>query len=87
MAKEIAHNEEEGVVIVAEEQLEGRGRLEGEPGSPKEKGIYFSIILKPQVHPMKVSKLTLVGAAAVNLALEEMGVTSNIKWPNDINKG
>ncbi|NLL82533.1 MAG: biotin--[acetyl-CoA-carboxylase] ligase [Tissierellia bacterium] len=84
MAKEIAHNEEEGVVIVAEEQLEGRGRLGRTWESPKKKGIYFSIILKPQVHPMKVSKLTLVGAAAVNLALEEMGVTSNIKWPNDI---
>ena len=84
MAKEIAHKEEEGTVIVSEEQIEGRGRLGRPWESPKEKGIYFSIILKPQVHPTKVAKLTLVGAAAVQLALEEMGINSKIKWPNDI---
>lgn len=84
MAKEIAHKQGEGVVIVAEEQIEGRGRLGRTWDSPRGKGIYFSIILKPQVHPMKVSKLTLVGAAAVHLALEEIGIKSTIKWPNDI---
>lgn len=83
-AKDIAYNEEEGVVIVSEEQLEGRGRLGRAWESPKKKGIYFSIILKPQVAPTKVAKLTLIGAAAVNLALDEMGIDSQIKWPNDI---
>lgn len=84
MAKDIAHREEEGTVIVAEEQLEGRGRLGRTWESPKKKGIYFSIILKPRVSPTKVAKLTLLGAAAVNLALDEIGIHSQIKWPNDI---
>lgn len=84
MAKDIAHKEEEGVIIVAEEQYEGIGRLRRTWVSPKERGIYFSIILKPQVSPMEVAKLTLIGAAAVQLALNEIGINSEIKWPNDI---
>lgn len=83
-ANSLADQEEEGTTIVAEEQLAGRGRLGRDWISPKKKGIYFSIILKPQLHPMEVSKLTLLGAAAVHLALEEIGVDSKIKWPNDI---
>ena len=84
IAKDIANNEEEGVIIVAEEQTEGRGRL-GRPWvSYKKKGIYLSVILKPQVPPIKVAKLTLLGAAAVYLALDEIGINSEIKWPNDI---
>ncbi|NLC04583.1 MAG: biotin--[acetyl-CoA-carboxylase] ligase, partial [Tissierellia bacterium] len=40
--------------------------------------------LKPQVEPENVSKITLLGAAAVNLALDQMDINSQIKWPNDI---
>lgn len=83
-AKEIAFEEAEGVIIVAEEQLQGKGRLGRPWESPKRKGIYLSIILKPQLDPMKVAKLTLIGAGAVNAALEDMDIGSQIKWPNDI---
>ncbi|WFA07739.1 biotin--[acetyl-CoA-carboxylase] ligase [Tissierella sp. Yu-01] len=84
MAKDIAFEKGEGVVIVSEEQLEGRGRLGRTWVSPKKKGIYFSIVLKPQLPPTKIAKLTLIGAAAVNLAFKEIGIESQIKWPNDI---
>ena len=84
MARVIARKEEEGVIIVAEEQIEGIGRLGRAWISPKKKGIYFSLILKPQVPPTEVAKLTLIGAAAVHLALNEIGIYSEIKWPNDI---
>lgn len=83
-AKSLAHKEAEGFTLVAEEQVEGRGRLGRHWLSPENKGIYFSMILKPQVSPMDVSKVTLIGAAAVQLALENMGISSQIKWPNDI---
>lgn len=83
-AKEIALDEPEGTVIVSEEQTGGIGRLGRDWISPKKKGIWFTIILKPEVQPMEVSKIALVGAAAVNKALEDMGVNSGIKWPNDI---
>lgn len=83
-AKEIAFEEKEGLVVVSEEQLAGRGRLGRAWVSPKGKGIWMSIILKPKVDPMKVAKVTLLGAAAVNKALDNMNVKSQIKWPNDI---
>jgi BirA family biotin operon repressor/biotin-[acetyl-CoA-carboxylase] ligase len=83
-AKEIALEAPEGTVIIAEEQTEGIGRLGRTWLSPKGKGIWMSIILKPQVEPENVSKITLLGAAAVNLALYQMAIVSKIKWPNDI---
>ncbi len=83
-AKELAVNAEEGTVIVAEEQTSGKGRLGRSWSSPGRKGIYASIILKPDMEPFNAAKLTLLGAAAVALALEDCGIESQIKWPNDI---
>lgn len=83
-AKEIALEEKEGTVLVSEEQVGGKGRLGRQWLSPKGKGIWMSIILKPNVDPMKVAKITLLGAAAVHKALANMNIKSQIKWPNDI---
>ncbi|KYH34206.1 bifunctional ligase/repressor BirA [Clostridium tepidiprofundi DSM 19306] len=74
----------EGTVIVSEEQTLGRGRLGRKWISPKYKGIWMSIILRPNINPANVSKITHIGAAAVNKAIEDMGVKTYIKWPNDI---
>lgn len=75
---------EEGTVIVSEEQTSGRGRLGRSWISPKSSGIWMSIILKPNISPMMASRVTLIGAAAVHKALEEIGIDAKIKWPNDI---
>lgn len=83
-AKEIAQDEEEGAVLIAEEQTEGKGRMGRTWISPKGKGIWMTIILKPNIEPMKVPKITLIGAAAVHKALDKMGIKTQIKWPNDI---
>lgn len=83
-AKEIALKKDEGTIVIAEKQTKGKGRLGRNWTSPKGKGIWFSIILKPNVKPEKVPKITLIGAAAVNKALREIGIKSYIKWPNDI---
>lgn len=83
-AKEMASMEKEGTVIISEEQRTGKGRLGRDWLSPKGKGIYMSLILKPDVEPMKASRITLIGAAAVNKALANIGIRSEIKWPNDI---
>jgi len=83
-AKEIAAESKEGTLIISEEQTQGRGRLSRRWVSPKGKGLWFSIILKPDFKPEKVYKITLIGAAAITEALEDMGIKSYIKWPNDI---
>ena len=84
-AKELARlGESEGTVIISEEQTLGRGRLGRKWISPKHKGIWMSLILRPEINPAYVSRITLIGAAAVNRAIGEMGISTYIKWPNDI---
>lgn len=75
---------EEGSVILAEEQTSGRGRLGRNWSSPKGSSISMSLVLRPDINPVNVSKVTQISAAALSLALDELGVSSGIKWPNDI---
>ena len=83
-AKEIAMQINEGALVIADEQTAGKGRLGRKWFSPKNKGVYMSVILKPKIDPVNVARLTLLGAAAINLALLDIGIKSEIKWPNDI---
>lgn len=74
-----------GTVIVAEAQTAGRGRRGRQWISPADKGLWFSMILRPDMQPEKSSGLTLVAALAVNQAITDLtGLKSQIKWPNDI---
>ncbi len=76
---------EEGTLVVAEEQLGGRGRLERKWQSPKYKGIWMSLILKPSIPIMKTPQLTLLTAVALVQGIQEVtGVQADIKWPNDL---
>jgi BirA family biotin operon repressor/biotin-[acetyl-CoA-carboxylase] ligase len=84
-AKELAEvGQEHGTVIVSEEQTLGRGRLGRNWVSPKHKGIWMSIILRPNIITENISQITLLGAAAVHKAIMKMGIETSIKWPNDI---
>lgn len=74
----------EGTLVISEEQTMGRGRLGRNWISPKHKGIWMSLILRPEINPIQVSKITQVAAAAVCMALIDMGIRTLIKWPNDI---
>lgn len=74
-----------GTVVCAETQTKGRGRLGRAWISPPGKGIYASILLRPQVNLNEVAQLTLVSAVALCEALRKVsGVEATIKWPNDI---
>ncbi|MDM5154161.1 biotin--[acetyl-CoA-carboxylase] ligase [Bacillus sp. DX1.1] len=75
----------EGTIVVAEEQLAGRGRLSRKWHSPKGTGIWMSIILRPTVPVHQAPQLTLLAAVSVAQAIEKCtGVNVGIKWPNDI---
>ena len=75
----------EGTVVCAETQTKGRGRLGRVWNSPKGKGIYLSIILRPSLPPTDVARLTLLGAVAVAEAIQKVsGILPKIKWPNDL---
>ncbi|MCB2293756.1 biotin--[acetyl-CoA-carboxylase] ligase [Clostridium algoriphilum] len=84
-AKELAEiGQEHGTVVISEEQTTGRGRLGRNFISPKYKGIWMSIILRPDIITENISQITLLGAAAVQSAIMKMGIKTSIKWPNDI---
>jgi len=75
----------EGTIVVAEFQKKGKGRLAREWVSPRYKGIYASIILRPDLTPFEAPKLTLITAVSVAQAIRAVtGVAASIKWPNDI---
>jgi BirA family biotin operon repressor/biotin-[acetyl-CoA-carboxylase] ligase len=75
----------EGTVVLAEAQTKGRGRLAREWVSPKHKGIYMSVILRPKMTPFQAPKITLTAAVSCAQAIREIaGISAFIKWPNDI---
>lgn len=75
----------EGTIVIAEEQTAGRGRLGREWISPKGKGIWMTIMLKPDIKPEQAAQLTLIGAYAVAKAIKTVcSIDAQIKWPNDI---
>lgn len=75
----------EGTLVLAETQSKGRGRLGRNWFSPKYKGIYLSLILRPKILPNQASILTLLAAVGVCEAIKEVaGLDCQIKWPNDI---
>lgn len=74
----------EGTVVVSEAQNTGRGRMERGFFSPKGKGIWFSVILRPHFLPQEAPKCTLLAAVSVARAMEKFGLKADIKWPNDI---
>lgn len=75
----------EGTVIVAERQEGGRGRMQRVWSSPKG-GLWFTIILRPQIDPQYVAQVTLLAGVAVVKALRKLYATDAImiKWPNDL---
>ena len=78
----------EGTIVCAEAQSKGRGRLGRVWSSPKGKGIYFSLILRPRLPPGQLAQLTLTAAVALAEALHHIaGIELSIKWPNDILAG
>lgn len=74
-----------GTVVVARKQSEGKGRLGRSFESKEDKGIYMSIIQRPDMEPLEASRLTLIAAVAVREALAKTcQLQCDIKWPNDI---
>ena len=75
----------EGVVVFAESQTRGRGRLGRKWVSPTRKGLWFSILLRPNLRPQETTQLTVASATALRRAIfQQTRLPVEIKWPNDI---
>jgi len=74
-----------GTLVLAESQTKGRGRLGRSWFSPKHKGIYLSLILRPKISPSASPVLTLLAAVSICEAVKKVtSLDAQIKWPNDI---
>jgi BirA family biotin operon repressor/biotin-[acetyl-CoA-carboxylase] ligase len=75
----------EGIVVIADSQTSGRGRLGRNWISPPGINLYFTILLNPPFPPKDASIMTLAAAVAVVSAIRiDTGLQAAIKWPNDI---
>lgn len=74
-----------GTLVVADKQMQGRGRRGRQWDSPSNANIYFTILLRPKFEPNQASMLTLLMAYCVAKAIAiETGEQALIKWPNDV---
>jgi BirA family biotin operon repressor/biotin-[acetyl-CoA-carboxylase] ligase len=74
-----------GTVVVAEEQLAGRGRGGKEWASPPGVGIWMTVVLRPPAHAAPGLLPILVGLAAAEAVDEYVRpARAQVKWPNDV---
>lgn len=84
-ARELAEKGEgEGAVVIAETQTSGRGRTGKRWYSKESKGIWMSLILRPEKAIDSSTLLTSIGCAAVARAIKKQAIEAQIKQPNDI---
>lgn len=84
--KRLLGEEKKGVfLVVAEEQSAGRGRQGKSFHSPKETGVYFSLVIRPRAELKNAVTATTAAAVAVCSAVESLtDLKPEIKWVNDV---
>jgi BirA family biotin operon repressor/biotin-[acetyl-CoA-carboxylase] ligase len=75
---------DEGLLVVADAQTGGRGRLGRSWHSPAGENLYLSLLLRPTMPPWMVPPLTLLVGAVTASVLEAAGASPRLKWPNDV---
>ncbi len=86
VAEKMAHDGvSEGVVIIAESQTKGRGRLSRRWESSVGKGLWLSVLLRPEMAPQSATHITISAAVSIVRAIRHVtGLEAEIKWPNDV---
>lgn len=85
LAKSLVTNHEGNFIVLSDEQTQGRGRFNREWSSIKGKGLWMTVVLRPDISIQKMATFNLFISLAIQEVMEEFyGVPSKIKWPNDI---
>jgi BirA family biotin operon repressor/biotin-[acetyl-CoA-carboxylase] ligase len=85
LAREAEQGALAGLVLVAEEQLDGRGRLGRRWSAPARSGLTFSVLLRPAVPPASLGWLPLLAGLAAAEAVSQLAeIDVRLKWPNDL---
>jgi BirA family biotin operon repressor/biotin-[acetyl-CoA-carboxylase] ligase len=80
VASEAMADAPHGLVILADHQTAGRGRLGRSWSSPAGAGLYFSLILR-RAQPLPT---IAAGVAVRSGILDATGLAADLKWPNDV---
>jgi len=73
-----------GLVVTADAQTAGRGRMGRTWHSPAREHLYFSLLLRPGRRAADIPPVTLLVGAVVAEVVAALGVTPRLKWPNDV---
>lgn len=86
VAKDLAaQGASEGIVVVADEQTAGRGRLNRRWMAPPGTCLLCSILFRPDLLPSQANRLTMLCSMAAADAVEQLaGLPVGVKWPNDL---
>ena len=75
----------EWTVVAARKQTSGKGRMGRTFESPEQSGVYFSVLLKPNISALESVKITTLASVAVSNVIERLTKAEcKIKWVNDI---
>jgi len=75
---------ENGSLVIADRQTQGRGRLNRKWVSPKG-GIWMSILLRPNFEPSHTSLFPMATSLALAVSIEKtLKIKTELKWPNDV---
>ena len=74
----------EGIVVLAESQTAGRGRLGKSWFSPFGVNLYASVLFRPAMGPKDAPLFSFIASLALADAIRALGLPAAIKWPNDI---
>ena len=76
--------QENGSVVIAQKQTQGRGRLNRKWTSPSG-GIWLSIILRPEFEISTSTLFPMMSSLALAIAIEKvLKIKPKLKWPNDL---
>lgn len=76
---------DEGLVAIAEQQTEGKGRKGKSFFSPAGSSIYMSVLLKPKIKISNINLITIIAAISVVEAIyNTTEIQTSIKWVNDV---
>ena len=73
-----------GTLVLAEQQVSGRGRLDRSWMSPPG-GIYMTLVTRPSIAPVLAPRINLMASVAVAESIVSLlGLPAQVKWPNDV---
>ena len=75
----------EGFIVLCDRQTNGKGNFGHSWFSPGKVGLYFSIVIRPQLPLTRIPLLTfLAGVSLLKTIHQETSLISKLKWPNDV---